>query len=122
MLDSIQKAGGIGSLKKVDRSQIRDRSGATVGGGSDTGPHGSGLPPAGVTPGGGGGMADALAAALQKRKERVRDSGKFLFSPVFSLVVVIEILILQQMMRRAMMSGRAAFSKFMHRKWLLASH
>ncbi|KAI1448960.1 hypothetical protein F5Y02DRAFT_414224 [Annulohypoxylon stygium] len=74
MLDSIQKAGGIGSLKKVDRSQIRDRSGATVGGGSDTGPHGSGLPPAGVTPGGGGGMADALAAALQKRKERVRDS------------------------------------------------
>ncbi|KAL7621305.1 hypothetical protein AAE478_008625 [Parahypoxylon ruwenzoriense] len=74
MLDSIQKAGGIGSLKKVDRSQIRDRSGATVGGGPDTGPHGSGLPPAGITPGGGGGMADALAAALQKRKERVRDS------------------------------------------------
>ncbi|KAI1457274.1 hypothetical protein F4805DRAFT_180418 [Annulohypoxylon moriforme] len=75
MLDSIQKAGGIGSLKKVDRSQIRDRSGATVGGGSDTGPHGSGLPPAGIAPGGGGGgMADALAAALQKRKERVRDS------------------------------------------------
>ncbi|KAI1407765.1 hypothetical protein F5Y13DRAFT_194999 [Hypoxylon sp. FL1857] len=75
MLDSIQKAGGIGALKKVDRSQIRDRSAATVGGGSDTGPHGSGLPPAGIAPGGGGGgMADALAAALQKRKERVRDS------------------------------------------------
>lgn len=75
MLDSIQKAGGIGSLRKVDRSQIRDRSAATVGGGSDTGPHGSGLPPAGISPGGGGGgMADALAAALQKRKERVRDS------------------------------------------------
>ncbi|OTB03964.1 hypothetical protein M426DRAFT_23285 [Hypoxylon sp. CI-4A] len=75
VLDSIQKAGGIGALKKVDRSQIRDRSGATVGGGSDTGPHGSGLPPAGIAPGGGGGgMADALAAALQKRKERVRDS------------------------------------------------
>ncbi|RYO77442.1 hypothetical protein DL762_009260 [Monosporascus cannonballus] len=47
--------------------------GAAVGG-SDTGPHGSGLPPAGVTPGGGGGMADALAAALQKRKAKVRDS------------------------------------------------
>ncbi|KAI0169767.1 hypothetical protein GGR52DRAFT_481829 [Hypoxylon sp. FL1284] len=74
MLDSITKAGGVGSLKKVDKSQIRDRSAATVGGGSDTGPHGSGLPPAGVAPGGGGGMADALAAALQKRKERVRDS------------------------------------------------
>lgn len=82
VLSSIQKAGGIGSLKKVDRSQIRDRSAAAVPGGSDTGPHGSGLPPAGVSPGGGGGgMADALAAALQKRKERVRDSGKFyLFS------------------------------------------
>ena len=36
------------------------------------------LPPAGVAPGGGGGgMADALAAALQKRKAKVRDSGKF---------------------------------------------
>ncbi|RYP45655.1 hypothetical protein DL768_008044 [Monosporascus sp. mg162] len=53
--------------------KIRDRSGAAVGG-SDTGPHGSGLPPAGVAPGGGGGMADALAAALQKRKAKVRDS------------------------------------------------
>ncbi|KAI1654677.1 hypothetical protein F4813DRAFT_200230 [Daldinia decipiens] len=75
MLESIQKAGGIGALKKVDRTQIRDRSAATVGGGADTGPHGSGLPPAGIAPGGpGGGMADALAAALQKRKERVRDS------------------------------------------------
>ncbi|KAI1392291.1 uncharacterized protein F4822DRAFT_123566 [Hypoxylon trugodes] len=75
MLDGIRGAGGIGSLKKVDRSQIRDRSAATVGGGSDTGPHGSGLPPAGVAPGGAGGnMADALAAALRRRKERVRDS------------------------------------------------
>jgi Wiskott-Aldrich syndrome protein len=76
MLDGIQKAGGIAALKKVDRNQIRDRSGATVGG-SDTGPHGSGLPPAGVAPGGGeGSMADALAKALQARKSKVRDSGK----------------------------------------------
>ncbi|KAM7205585.1 proline-rich protein LAS17 [Rhypophila sp. PSN 637] len=76
VLDSIQKAGGIGALKKVDRSQIRDRSAAAVpGGGSDTGPHGSGLPPAGVAPGaGGGGMADALAAALEKRKQKVSKS------------------------------------------------
>lgn len=75
MLDGIQKAGGIASLKKVDRSQIRDRSAAPIPG-SDTGPHGSGLPPAGAAPsgGGGGGMADALAAALQKRKQKVRDS------------------------------------------------
>lgn len=76
MLDGIQKAGGIASLKKVDRSQIRDRSGAQVGG-SDTGPHGSGLPPAGVSSGGAeGNMADALAKALQMRKSKVRDSGK----------------------------------------------
>lgn len=89
MLDGIRGAGGIGALKKVDRSQIRDRSAATVGGGGsgDTGPHGSGLPPAGVAPGaggGGGGMADALAAALQKRKEKVSRSGEFfLFLFVF---------------------------------------
>ncbi|KAK7969373.1 hypothetical protein PG988_008446 [Apiospora saccharicola] len=73
VLGDIQKAGGIAALKKVDRSQIRDRSGATVGGSSDTGPHGSGLPPAGASSGGGG-MADALAAALQKRKQKVGDS------------------------------------------------
>ncbi|KAK1758560.1 putative WH1 domain-containing protein [Echria macrotheca] len=73
VLDSIQKAGGIAALKKVDRSQIRDRSAAAVpGASSDTGPHGSGLPPAGVAPA--GGMADALAAALQKRKEKVSRS------------------------------------------------
>ncbi|KAK3331010.1 hypothetical protein B0H66DRAFT_528346 [Apodospora peruviana] len=76
LLDGIQKAGGIHALKKVDRSQIRDRSGAAVpgGGGGDTGPHGSGLPPAGVAPGGGGGMADALAMALEKRKQKVSKS------------------------------------------------
>ena len=93
MLGDIQKAGGIAGLKKVVRSQIRDRSGASVGGsggGSDTGPHGSGLPPAGIAPGGGGGgMADALAAALQKRKAKVRDSGEscpFLRLLIFYLV------------------------------------
>ncbi|KAK0633284.1 hypothetical protein B0T14DRAFT_533514 [Immersiella caudata] len=75
LLGDIQKAGGIGALKKVDRTQIRDRSAASVPGATnDTGPHGSGLPPSGVTPGGGGGMADALAAALQKRKEKVSRS------------------------------------------------
>lgn len=76
VLDGIKGAGGIKALKKVDRSQIRDRSEALVGGssGADTGPHGSGLPPSGV--GGGGGMADALAAALQKRKEKVSRSGE----------------------------------------------
>ncbi|KAK7952325.1 Beta-N-acetylhexosaminidase [Apiospora aurea] len=71
MLGDIQKAGGIAALKKVDRSQIRDRSAATVGGSGDTG--GSGAPAAGASSGGGG-MADALAAALQKRKQKVSDS------------------------------------------------
>ncbi|KAK7740704.1 hypothetical protein SLS53_005172 [Cytospora paraplurivora] len=74
VLGDIQKAGGIGALRKVDRSQIRDRSSAQVGGSSDTGPHGSGLPPAGVAPGGGGGMADALAAALAARNKKVSHS------------------------------------------------
>lgn len=70
---NIQKAGGIGALKKVDRSQIRDRSAAAVPG-ADTGPAGSGLPPAGASSGGGGGLADALAAALNKRKQKVSAS------------------------------------------------
>lgn len=82
MLAGIQKAGGIGALKKVDRSQIRDRSGAQVGGSSDTGPHGSGLPPAGVAPSGGGNdMASALAAALKNRNKKVSHSGKFIMRP-----------------------------------------
>ena len=96
MLDGIQKAGGISSLKKVDRSQIRDRSGASVGGGGDTGPHGSGLPPAGIAPsGGGGGMADALAAALQKRKQKVSHSGMSspCLLPPFSLLFYIYIIL-----------------------------
>lgn len=59
---------------------MRDRSQAQVGGGSggDTGPHGSGLPPAGVAPGGGNDMASALAAALSARNKKVSHSGKFL--------------------------------------------
>ncbi|KAI1195165.1 hypothetical protein F5X97DRAFT_249715 [Nemania serpens] len=74
VLSGIQMAGGVRSLKKVDRTQIRDRSAAAVGG-ADTGPHGSGLPPAGVTPAGPeGSMADALAKALSARKSKVRDS------------------------------------------------
>jgi len=75
VLDGIRGAGGIGALKKVDRTQIRDRSAAQTGSNNDTGPHGSGLPPPGLSPGGGGGMADVLALALQKRKEKVGGSG-----------------------------------------------
>lgn len=109
MLDSIRGAGGIASLRKVDRSQIRDRSAANVGG-SDTGPHGSGLPPAGIAhagAGGGAGMADALAAALQKRKEKVSGSGKYYtLSVSYSGGVVV--LIVLQMMRKRMMIGDLA--------------
>ncbi|RBR09186.1 uncharacterized protein FIESC28_09998 [Fusarium coffeatum] len=72
VLAGIQQAGGIGALKKVDRSQIRDRSGAQVGG-SDVGGN-SATASAVSASGGGGGMADALAAALQKRKEKVSKS------------------------------------------------
>ncbi|KAH8684562.1 hypothetical protein BGZ60DRAFT_397836 [Tricladium varicosporioides] len=74
LLAGIQKAGGIGSLKKVPKDQVRDRSGAVVPGGADTGPAGSGLPPSGTTGGGGGGLADALAEALNKRKQKVSAS------------------------------------------------
>lgn len=48
------------------------------GSGGDTGPHGSGLPPAGVAPGGGNDMASALAAALSARNKKVSHSGKFM--------------------------------------------
>ncbi|KHN98770.1 WASP-like pretein las17p [Metarhizium album ARSEF 1941] len=72
MLGDIQKAGGIGSLKKVDKTQIRDRSAAQVGGGGDSGSAGS--PAAAGAAAGGGGMADALAAALKKRKDKVSKS------------------------------------------------
>ena len=76
-MGDIQKAGGIGALKKVDRTQIRDRSSAQVGG-AEGGAGGSAAAAAagGAGAGAGGGMADALAAALQKRKDKVAKSGK----------------------------------------------
>ncbi|RDL36524.1 uncharacterized protein BP5553_05876 [Venustampulla echinocandica] len=74
LLAGIQKAGGIGALKKVPKDQVRDRSAVMTPGATDTGPAGSGLPPAGATGGGGGGLADALAAALNKRKQKVSAS------------------------------------------------
>lgn len=73
LLAGIQKAGGISSLKKVDKSQVRDRSAAMVpGGANETGPANSGATPSG----GGGGLADALASALEKRKKKVSASGE----------------------------------------------
>ena len=78
LLAGIQKAGGIGALKKVDPSKVRDRSAAIIPGSADTGPAGSGLPPAGVSGGADSGLAGALAAALNKRKQKVSASGKLL--------------------------------------------
>lgn len=74
MLDGIQKAGGIGGLKKVDRSQIRDRSSAQVGGAESSGPGAAAATGAAV--GAGGGLGDALAQALAMRKDKVSKSGK----------------------------------------------
>ena len=72
-----------------------------VPGGTDTGPAGSGLPPAGAAAGGGGGgLADALAAALNKRKQKVSASGKLI--QAFSIILV---LIQTQMMKRMMTIG-----------------
>lgn len=105
VLDGIKGAGGIRALKKVDRSLVRDRSAAAVPG-ADTGPAGSGLPPAGVTPGGGGGMADALALALQKRKEKVSKSGKFFVTrDMYVACVIMRLTCVEQMMKMMAMIG-----------------
>lgn len=58
-----------------------------VPGGTDTGPAGSGLPPAGAQ--GGGGLADALAAALNKRKQKVSASGKLFPGGLSGLVLML---------------------------------
>lgn len=75
VLGDIHKAGGIGSLKKVDRTQIRDRSAAQVGAAGDSGGAGSAAAAGAATGAAGGGMADALAAALKKRNAKVSGSG-----------------------------------------------
>ncbi|EPE26668.1 PH [Glarea lozoyensis ATCC 20868] len=77
LLAGIQSAGGIASLKKVPKEQVRDRSSALPG--SDTGPAGSGLPPSGAGAGlaagaAAGGMAGALAMALAQRNKKVSGS------------------------------------------------
>jgi hypothetical protein len=61
-----------------------------VPGGTDTGPAGSGLPPAGATGGGDGGLAGALAAALQSRKKKVSASGKFPLSRFYGMLLISE--------------------------------
>lgn len=68
LLGDIRGAGGIGGLKKVDRSKINDRSGASVGGASSSGAG------AAAAPAGPGGVPNALAAALQKIKDKASKS------------------------------------------------
>lgn len=89
---------------------MRDRSQAAIpGAANDTGPHGSGLPPAGVAPGGGNDMASALAAALSARNKKVSHSGKSCrrtFASYWKFVV----LICAQMTRTMMMSGTKMFA------------
>ncbi|POS84515.1 hypothetical protein EPUL_002103, partial [Erysiphe pulchra] len=70
LLAGIQKAGGIGCLKKVDPSKIRDRSQAIVPGSSENKSSGT----EGANLGADGGLAGALAAALNKRKKKVSTS------------------------------------------------
>lgn len=96
---------------------MRDRSEAQVGGnsGGDTGPHGSGLPPAGVAPGGGNDMASALAAALSARNKKVSHSGKFYHflpetCPFFFLYARPHTNLMQ--MTRAMMTSGIKFVDF----------
>ena len=79
MLASIRASGGIGGgrLKKVGDQEKRDRSAAMVPGAAPEVPSGCAAPPTPAV-GGGGGLADALAAALSQRNKRVSASGKFL--------------------------------------------
>lgn len=75
LLASIRGAGGIGALKKVDKSQL-DKPSVLLqeARGEPAAPTMGGAPPpggAGPSAGGQGSLADALAAALNKRKNRV---------------------------------------------------
>ncbi|QLL35024.1 hypothetical protein HG536_0H04000 [Torulaspora globosa] len=68
LLASIRGAGGIGSLRKVDKSQL-DRPSVLLqeAQGKPVAPNS----PSGPPPSGGGSLADALAAALSQRKAKV---------------------------------------------------
>ncbi len=76
MLASIRASGGIGGgkLRRVSSKEKRDRSAAMVPGAPATGTTGGGPAP---VPAAGGGLADALAAALSQRNKKVSASGKY---------------------------------------------
>lgn len=76
VLASIRASGGVGGgkLKKVSDAEKRDRSAAAVPGDPTSALSGGASAPA--APSGGGGLADALAAALSQRNKKVSASGK----------------------------------------------
>ena len=81
LLASIRGSGGIGGgrLKRVSSAEKRDRSSAMVPGTESKAPALATSGNAGTA--GGGGLADALAAALSQRNKKVSASGTY-WSPV----------------------------------------
>lgn len=75
MLASIRASGGIGGgrLKRVSSKDKRDRSAAVIPGAPSSGAASGSVASA---PAAGGGLADALAAALSQRNKKVSASGK----------------------------------------------
>lgn len=88
MLASIRASGGIGGgrLKRVSSKDKRDRSAAAIPGAPSTGAASSSNAP---TPAAGGGLADALAAALSQRNKKVSASGKYFSVQICCRVITV---------------------------------
>jgi hypothetical protein len=71
-------------LKKVPDNAKRDRSAAAVPGGASDAPSPLGTAPAAPA----GGLANALADALNKRKKKVSGSGVFHLTPIQYVLTV----------------------------------
>lgn len=71
-------------MKKVSDTEKRDRSAAAVPGTASSAPNGGASAPS-APPASGGGLADALAAALSQRNKKVSASGKIFHPYVVSL-------------------------------------
>lgn len=101
MLASIRASGGIGGgrLKRVSSQEKRDRSAAAIPGAASTGAAAISNTQA---PSGGGGLADALAAALSQRNKKVSASGMYHKS---SRLIAMINLVLPQMMKMTRMIG-----------------
>ena len=84
---SIRASGGVGGgrLRKVDDSQKRDRSAVTASASSGASAGHDQTSSAAPT-GGEAGLANALAAALSKRKTRVSQSGRSCMHPLSYLL------------------------------------